>query len=123
MSTAERVRRVTTPTGDPAWLVTRYDDVKKLLADPRLGRSHPEPARAARYARSAIFGGPMGGSPETERGHHAAMRQLLTPAFWARRMAALRPRVQELVDALLDELARRTRPTSTMRFRFRCRRW
>lgn len=110
MTTLERVRQVTTPAGDPAWLVTGHDDVKALLADPRLGRSHPEPERAARYARSAIFGGPMGGSPAEERGHHAAMRQLLAPAFSARRMASLRPRVQALVDRLLDDLARRTPP-------------
>jgi pentalenolactone synthase len=110
MLTGDRVRRVTTPAGDPAWLVTRYDDVKALLADERLGRSHPESERAAHYARAAIFGGPMGGSPETERTHHAAMRQLLAPAFSARRVAALRPRVQELVDGLLDELGRRRPP-------------
>src|SRR5919199_6263133 len=110
MLTGERVRGVPPPAGDPAWLVTGYDDVKALLADPRLGRSHPEPERAARFARAAIFGGSMGGSPETERTHHAAMRQLLAPAFSARRMAALRPRVEELVDGLLDELARRAPP-------------
>ena len=110
MSIAARARRVTTPAGDPAWLVTDYQDVKKLLADPRLGRSHPDPERAARSSQAAIFGGPMGGSQETERVHHAAMRQLLTPAFSARRMAALRPRVQELVDGLLHELARRAPP-------------
>ena len=110
MVTNGSVRRVTTPTGDPAWLVTGYDEVKGLLLDPRLGRSHPEPERAARYSEAAIFGGPMGGSPSTERGEHAQMRSLLTPSFSARRMARLRPRVQELVDGLLDEMGQRTPP-------------
>jgi pentalenolactone synthase len=110
MEAAESVQRVTTPAGDQAWRVTGYDLVKVLLLDPRLGRSHPEPERAARYADSAIFGGPMGGSPETERTEHAQMRALLTPAFSARRMALLRPRVQELVEGLLDALARQTPP-------------
>ncbi len=99
----ERIMRVTTPTGDPAWLVPGYDDVKELLGDPRLGRSHPDPERAARFSRSALFGGPMG-DPATEAAEHARMRRLLTPEFSAHRMAALRPRVRELVADLLDRL-------------------
>ncbi|MGH2369072.1 MAG: cytochrome P450, partial [Chloroflexota bacterium] len=80
MATNTTVRQVTTPAGDPAWLVTGYDQVKALLADPRLGRSHPAPERAARYSQAAIFGGPMGGSPASEGRDHAQMRRLLTPA-------------------------------------------
>jgi cytochrome P450 len=105
MTLSTHVRRVTTPAGDPAWLVTRYHDVKQLLTDPRLGRSHPDPEHAPRYANSAIFGGPIG-SPDTEQAEHAQMRALLTRSFSARRMELLRPRVQELVDGLLDELLR-----------------
>ena len=48
-----------TPVGDEAWLVTRYADVKQLLYDPRLGRSHPDPAHAPRLSKSTLFGGPM----------------------------------------------------------------
>ena len=59
------IQRVTTPAGDPAWLVTNYDDVKTLLTDSRLGRSHAEPERAARVSQSAILGGPEG-HPSTE---------------------------------------------------------
>ncbi|MGH2354921.1 MAG: cytochrome P450 [Chloroflexota bacterium] len=110
MATNTTVRQVTTPAGDPAWLVTGYDQVKALLADPRLGRLHPAPERAARYSQAAIFGGPMGGSPASEGRDHAQMRRLLTPAFSARRMASLRRRVQELENGLLDDLGRQTPP-------------
>lgn len=110
MTTSETaVKRVITPAGDPAWLVTGYATVRALLGDPRLGRSHPEPERAARYSEAAIFGQPIG-SPESERSDHARMRSLLTPSFSARRMGNLRPRVQELVDGLLNEMSRRTPP-------------
>ncbi|HEX2037110.1 MAG TPA: cytochrome P450 [Chloroflexota bacterium] len=105
----DEVRRVTTPAGDPAWLVTGYERVRTLLTDPRLGRSHPAPERAARYADTAIFGGPMD-SPAAEGAGHAWMRRLLGPAFSARRMATLRPRVQALVDGLLDTMGRQTPP-------------
>jgi cytochrome P450 len=109
MTTSETVLQVTTLAGDTAWQVTGYANVKALLGDPRLGRSHPAPERAARYSAAAIFGQPMG-SPETERSEHAHMRSLLTPSFSASRMANLRPRIQELVDGLLDVISRMTPP-------------
>jgi pentalenolactone synthase len=94
---------VRTPAGDVAWLVTGYAEVKALLADARLGRSHPDPERAARFSASAILGGPSGNSA-TETADHAVMRRLLTPAFSARRMRALQAHVTELVEMLLDQL-------------------
>jgi pentalenolactone synthase len=107
---AERpITRVRTPVGDEAWLVTRYDEVKALLGDSRLGRSHPDPEHAPHFSDSILFGGPM--EPyETEQVDHAQMRALLTPFFSAKRMHALRPRVEELVDQLLDALAAQTPP-------------
>ncbi|MFC5952605.1 cytochrome P450 [Pseudonocardia lutea] len=96
---------VRTATGDPAWLVTGHAECRALFADPRLGRSHPDPERASRVSGSAILGGPMMGDPETEREQHAVMRKLLTPAFSARRMLRLRAHVDELVARSLDALA------------------
>ena len=32
------VRSIDLPTGATGWLVTRYDDVRQALADPRLGK-------------------------------------------------------------------------------------
>jgi len=107
--TTSALRQVTTPAGDPAWLVTSYRAVKQLLSDPRLGRSHPHPERAPRYTDAVIFGQPVG-SPETEQAEHAQMRALLTRSFSARRMEMLRPRVQELADGLIDDLLRATPP-------------
>jgi cytochrome P450 len=98
------ISRVRTPAGDEAWMVTRYAEVKQLFSDPHLGRAHPDPEQAARISDSILFGGAMG-NYETEQADHAQMRALLTPFFSARRMQALRPRVQELVDQLLDAMA------------------
>lgn len=107
---AERpITRVRTMVGDVAWLVTRYADVKALLADDRLGRSHPDPSRAARVSDAVLLGGPMG-DYRTEKSGHDWMRRALTPSFSARRVKALRPRVQDLVDDLFDRLARQTPP-------------
>ena len=103
------IRQIHTATGDPAWLVTGYTEVRRLLADPRLGRSHPDPGSAARTGESVLFGGPLG-SYETEDADHARMRSLLQPHFAPGRMRALRPRVDALAAGLLDELARRDPP-------------
>jgi cytochrome P450 len=100
---------VRTPAGDVAWLVTGYAEVKALFADPRLGRSHPDPQHAARISHAAFLGGPMGNAA-TEAADHTRMRRLLTPAFSARRMHALRAHVADLVETLLDQLAEQTPP-------------
>ncbi|MGP4020902.1 cytochrome P450 [Saccharopolyspora sp. 5N708] len=97
------VAPVTTPAGDPAWLVTRFDEVRALLSDKRLGRSHPEPERASRITTAAVQDGPTG-NYETEEADHSRMRRLLTPAFSAKRMRMLSDHVQSLVDGYLDQL-------------------
>jgi pentalenolactone synthase len=100
---------VTSPAGNPAWLVRGYETIRQLLTDPRLGRSHPEPEHASRYSEAVIFGRPMT-STANEQEDHAAMRRLLTPSFSARRLALLRPRVQALVNDLLEAMARMSPP-------------
>lgn len=98
------ISKVRTPAGDEAWLVTRYEEVKALFIDPRLGRTHPDPARAPRISASPLLGGPVG-DYATETEDHARMRRVFAPSFAARRMQALQPQTQQLVDSLLDHLA------------------
>ncbi len=95
--------KVRTAAGDEAWLVTRYDEVRTLFANPLLGRSHPKPDEAAKISESALIGGARSGY-DTEDADHARMRARLVPRFSARRMRLLTPRVGQLVDELLDRL-------------------
>ncbi len=94
---------VTTPAGDPAWLVTRFEEVRLLLGDKRFGRSHPAPEQASRLTTAAVLDGPTG-TYETEEADHARMRRLLTPAFSAKRMRMLSDHMNRLVEGYLDEL-------------------
>jgi cytochrome P450 len=103
------ITRVRTQAGDLAWLVTRYEEARALFTDARLGRSHPGGGRAARISGSALLGGPIG-NYETEKADQTNMRKLLVPAFSARRMRALRERVDLLVSELLDGIAAQTPP-------------
>lgn len=97
------ITRIRSAVGDEVWLATRYADVRALLADPRLGRSHPEPEKAPRFTGSVFLGGPEG-SYDTEKAEHTRLRRVLTPSFSARRMTALRPRVRGLANELLDQI-------------------
>lgn len=105
----EPVIRVRTPAGDLGWLVLRHEHVRALMANADLGRGHADPERAPRYTDAAVAGGPIG-SAETERADHARQRMVQNRWFSVRRMEALRPRVQAIVDELLDRLAARTPP-------------
>lgn len=112
-STRLPVRLVITPVGDEAWLVTDYDQVRRLLDDDRLGRSHRTPETAARTGESALFGGPLGDF-DTEHADHARMRALLQPHFSPRHLRSLEPRVEALTAGLLDDLARQGPPADLL---------
>jgi cytochrome P450 len=103
------IHSVLTSVGDKAWLVTDYAQVRRLLDDDRLGRSHREPERAARTGESALFGGPLGDF-DTEAADHARMRALLQPHFSPRHLRSLQPRVEALTTGLLNELAEQGPP-------------
>ncbi|KAA9150300.1 cytochrome P450 [Amycolatopsis acidicola] len=96
--------RVTTPAGDPAWLVTRFAEARQIFGDRRFGRSHPAPERAAKVSFAAVQAGPTGDF-ETEAREHARLRKMFVPAFSAPRMRRMAGRIQELVDRCLDDMA------------------
>jgi cytochrome P450 len=91
--------------GRLAWLISGHQRVRDLLADPRLSRSHPNPGHPVRLTQPGWFGGPIP-DPDGELADLQRMRRLLTPSLSARRMENLRPRIQVIVDGLLDELER-----------------
>src|SRR3974390_3497745 len=98
------IHQVRTEVGDQAWLVTGYEEVRRLLADDPLGCSQPAPAKAARRGGSVLLRGPAG-TAATEQADSARLRSRLQPQFSPRRMRALRPGVEELTASLLDDLA------------------
>ena len=85
--------------------MTGYAEVRELLDDDRLGRSHRTPESAPRSRASALFGGPIG-DYDAEFTGHDRMRSLLNPHFSVRRLQALKPKVEALTAGLLDQLER-----------------
>lgn len=100
------ISRVTLPYGGEAWLVTRYDDVRFVLSDSRFSRAESVRPGAPRFFEQPVADGLGYVDPP----QHTAVRRLLNGAFTARRVQSFRPRVQEIVDTLLDELVDTTPP-------------
>src|SRR3990172_8021039 len=74
------VVRVTTPTGDPAWLVIAYKEAREAFADRRLGYFvHHDPESASTVSDAAVHSAPMGGDAFDR--DMARPRKLLGPAF------------------------------------------
>ncbi|MBF6328845.1 cytochrome P450 [Nocardia transvalensis] len=104
----EPISRIRLPYGGEGWLVTRYEDVKLVLADPRFSRAvtveredMPRTTPAPPRANSLLSMDP----PE-----HSRLRKLVAKAFTSRRIEQLRSHVQQIVDALLDEIERSGAP-------------
>ncbi|RCV48377.1 cytochrome P450 [Marinitenerispora sediminis] len=93
------IARVRTPRGDSAWLVTRHEDVRAVLADPRLVRplmSEWPPGRPA--AEHAGLG--VRTLLEMTGDQHARVRRIIAPLFSPRRVARYAPRVRALAERL-----------------------
>jgi cytochrome P450 len=98
------VHRLDGSTGVPVWMVTRYDDVLAALSDPRLSNDPHHASALTEVLRGDFLSRSMIGADPPE---HTRLRRLVSKAFTARRVEGLRPRVQEITDALLDRITPR----------------
>lgn len=94
--------RLPTGTGDAGWLVTRREDLRKLSADPRIGRSHPDPDRAPRLWNSTLFKPPAAHGSEAE--DHLRWRRAVAVRLGAAHTDSLRQHAGGLFDELLDTM-------------------
>lgn len=84
------------------YLITRFDDAKAALTDPRLSKDLYGPGQ--HYLR--IFGPNSEGLNKNmlnaDPPEHSRLRRITSQAFAPRRIEALRPRVAQIVDGLID---------------------
>ncbi|MFE1104323.1 cytochrome P450 [Streptomyces rochei] len=102
MRTDDPVARVTLPPGREAWAVTRYDDVRELLSDPRVSADIRRPNFPALGEGEQEAGARFRPFIRTDAPEHTRYRRMLLPAFTVRRVRAMRPAVQARVDEILD---------------------
>ncbi|HEX6345008.1 cytochrome P450 [Umezawaea sp.] len=111
----EPIARVHLPDGKWAWAVTRHEDVRAMLSDPRFssdrtnpnfpvmttgGRIRPDDDKAEKSLISMD-------TPE-----HGPARRAVLGEFTVRRMEALRPRIQEIVDERIDAILAGPKPAN-----------
>ncbi|WP_043622904.1 cytochrome P450 [Nonomuraea candida] len=112
------VAKVTLPTGSEAWVTARYEDIRTVLSDPRFSANRRHPAAPR------LTGGPEGpdaASPlprmmlEMDPPEHGPVRRAVLGEFTVRRIAALRPRIQQIVDEHIDAMLAGPRPADLVR--------
>lgn len=102
------VRQVLTPNGLKVWLVTRYDDVRAAMTDPRLSknmmaaddvieRNLTMPEKRREFAKDLIQY-----MLNTDPPDHTRLRTLVSKAFTGPRVEAMRPRIEHNAARLLD---------------------
>ncbi|MEW1777887.1 cytochrome P450 [Streptomyces sp. NPDC086777] len=98
------VHRVTGTDGLPAWLVTRYEDVRQALSDPRLSLDKAH-ARPGGYRGLALPPALDANLLNMDPPDHTRVRRLVSRAFTPHRVAQLREPVRRTAGALLDAMA------------------
>ena len=110
------VTRGQAPDGRPMWFVTRQEDVRAVLGDPRFVNSATSvPGVAVDSVRDHMLER-LGVPPEyahfltdtvldSDGEDHQRLRKLVSRGFTVRRVSDLRPRVEEITAGLLDTLA------------------
>ncbi|WP_344238201.1 cytochrome P450 [Actinocorallia libanotica] len=97
--------RVQLGHGDPAWLVTSYDDARFVLSSPAFGR---DPERAGIPAGRVAGVTPMDPASQTlltvDPPDHTRLRRFVYRTFTPRRVEQLRAGTQRIADRLIDAM-------------------
>ena len=102
------VHRVTLPDGQRAWLIVRHAEARAALNDPRLSKDmHAALAHDGAVVAEGLPGPAFARHMlSVDPPEHTRLRGLAAAAFNRSRVTTLRPRIQAVVDDLLDELLR-----------------
>lgn len=97
--------------GTPAWLVTRYEDAKKVLGNDRCFSA--DPSKPGFPEKSAGYKGSIGQDKNLrtlDDPEHAAEKRLVGRDFTVKRIQEMRPAIQAKVDGLIDEMLKKGPP-------------
>jgi cytochrome P450 PksS len=105
------VHRMTLPTGETAWLVTRYDDAATVLKDERFLKNPANalpPGQAIRRPWFHMLFSPVWHNMlNQDPPRHTRLRALVHKEFTPQRIEQMRGHIQALADELLDQVQER----------------
>jgi cytochrome P450 len=98
--------------GLPIWLITRYDDVRAALVDPRLAKDSAGLSsvfdRVVDKNRRMPYGPEMSAHMlNSDPPQHSRLRALVNRGFTSKSIALLRPRIVAVAEELADAVAAR----------------
>lgn len=100
----EPITRATLWDGSACWLVTRHQDVREVLGDPRFSADATRPGFPFLTAGGRELATVRPTFIRQDDPEHARLRRMLTAEFMVKKVEAMRPEVQRLTDDLLDRM-------------------
>jgi cytochrome P450 len=94
--------------GQQVWSVSRYQDIRAALVDPRLSAETLPDLFESSNEKPVIFA-------RTDDPEHHRLRRMMTSQFTFRRTEAMRPQIQKLVDDYLDAMIDKGPPADIVR--------
>src|SRR4051794_4298662 len=106
------VHRVTMQSGQEVWAVTRLEDVRQMLTDPRFSsdRFNPGFPILTKEGRQVRRPGLTPSLINMDPPEHGAARREVVGEFTVKRMKALQPRIQQIVDEHIDAILAGPKP-------------
>lgn len=104
------ISQVTLPSGQVAWALSRLEHIRAMLTDPRFSSDRRNP-NFPRFTRERPGRQPLLQTMiQLDPPDHGPARKAVVGEFTVRRMAGLRPRIQEIVDEQIDAMLAGPRP-------------
>ncbi|MEV0275999.1 cytochrome P450 [Streptomyces sp. NPDC050610] len=100
----DALRKVTLFDGRQAWVVTKHETARKLLADPRISSNRQDDNFPATSPRFAAFRT----SPQAFIGldppEHGPKRRMMISEFTLKRIKGMRPDIEQIVNGFIDDM-------------------
>jgi cytochrome P450 len=113
LRTEEPIARVKMHTGEEVWLITKYEYVRQILADPRVSSDRTKPGFPVLILfpdRETMLKFPTRTLSSMDADEHTFHRRLLISEFTVKQVRALRPHIQDIVDRSVSDLLASSKP-------------
>ncbi|MGK4006207.1 cytochrome P450 [Sorangium sp. So ce1036] len=105
------VAHIRLPSGDKAMLVTRYDDVRQVLSDPRFTRNLAQDGAARITANEGGSAFENKDAADLAGGEaHERWRRLISRWFTVKRISAMQQRIEAMTHQLVDKMVAKGPP-------------